>query len=251
LCIISLCAKFHSGFYPYTRNFIPHLLIIQWVKCHSILSTSGQFHFAYQHTPSFSWNQALIPRIFPICCAKFHSILSVSFCVLSAYAKLHSAYLATLLKEIWIFVMIFFFFTAFTVKGQSFKKWSEGEQFDLKQLLILLRHAKNIFWLIRIIRWMTFEYEYLGEFEFIFEIILGCESEAYLGSTHEQKNRDEKSRANVALYCIPPWSAFCREKKWLHATCHKPEQLKNSKLYCTASEIWARYSKPGKIQSPM
>jgi hypothetical protein len=34
---------------------------------------------------------------------------------------------------------------------------------------------------------MIFEFEYLGEFEFIFEIILGCESGAHMGSIHEQK----------------------------------------------------------------
>jgi hypothetical protein len=34
---------------------------------------------------------------------------------------------------------------------------------------------------------MTFEFEYLGKFEFKFENILGCESEAHLGSIHGKK----------------------------------------------------------------
>jgi hypothetical protein len=47
---------------------------------------------------------------------------------------------------------------------------------------------------------MTFEFVYLGEFKFIFENILGYETESQTGSIDEKKKKwDRKSRASIPL----------------------------------------------------
>jgi hypothetical protein len=91
--------------------------------------------------------------------------------------------------------MTLFFFTAF--KGTLLKKLNEGELFDLKQTrttsFITLASQKNLFPLILVIRGMTFEFGYPGEFEFTFENIFGCELVAHIWSIQEKKQRNKIS----------------------------------------------------------
>ncbi len=92
------------------------------------------------------------------------------------------------------------FITAF--KGILFKKsmyvckWTEELQGMVDYLALAWQN--NFFPRILIIRGMTFKFEYLGEFEFIFENIL----EAWSGAqdlAFDEKNECRKSRPSVPL----------------------------------------------------
>ncbi len=72
--------------------------------------------------------------------------------------------------------------------------------------------TKNVIPRILIIRGMTFEFEYLGEFEFIFKSILGLKS-GDQRLTFYEKNRSPKSRASVPLNgCLDTWLKFKQKR---------------------------------------
>ncbi len=95
--------------------------------------------------------------------AKFHSAS-----VLSANAKFHSAYLETAPKEIWISEWFLF---SQLLKGHYLKNcvrmncltWNPNRN----NFLYCSSITKKFLPRIRIIRGMTFEFEYLREFEFV------------------------------------------------------------------------------------
>jgi hypothetical protein len=75
-------------------------------------------------------------------------------------------------------------------------KWTEELQGIIDYLALAWQN--NFFPRILIIRGMTFKFEYLGEFEFIFEKHLGAWSWAQ-ELAFDEKNEGRKSRASVPL----------------------------------------------------
>ncbi len=76
-------------------------------------------------------------------------------------------------------------------------KWTKELQGMIDYLTLVFQN--NFFPHILIKRGMTFKFEYLGEFEFIFENNLGAWSGAQELAYDEKKNECRKSRASVRL----------------------------------------------------
>ncbi len=110
-------------------------------------------------------------RFFP----RILSIRTDSFRVFSVYVQIHSAYSENAPKEFWIIGIELFSFQLlkeyYFKKSMYFCNWTE----DLKGIInyLALAWQNNFFPRILIIRGMTFIFEYLGEFEFIFENNVG------------------------------------------------------------------------------
>jgi hypothetical protein len=94
-------------------------------------------------------------------------------------------------------------------------------------------------------RGISFEFEYLGEFEFVFETALGYESRGR-ETCFDEKNCMQKisrycpfkgmvSRDNLTLFCIFLRAPVSRPKMFSHLTSNSPTHLTQQRLNTTES----------------